>query len=42
MGVTEPTDAELVDLYWKTTVDDWAIPDHVMVAYGRAVRNECC
>lgn len=32
-----PTEAELVDLYWKTSGDDWAIPEHVMVAFARAV-----
>lgn len=31
------SDAALVDLYWQTTGDDWAIPDEVMVKFGRAV-----
>lgn len=32
-----PSDAALVDLYWKASGDDWAIPDWLMVKYGRAV-----
>lgn len=32
-----PSDATLVDLYWKASGDDWAIPDWLMVKYGRAV-----
>lgn len=31
------TDAALVDLYWRTTGDDWAIPDDVIIRYGGAV-----
>lgn len=31
------SDSALVDLYWDTTRDNWAIPEHVMIAYGRAV-----
>lgn len=31
------TDAEIVDLYWATSGDDWAIPEAVMVAFARAV-----
>ena len=31
------SDKFLVDLYWSTTGDDWAIPDSVMVAFARAV-----
>lgn len=34
------TDAQIVDLYWRTTGDDWAIPDRVMVAFARAVLAE--
>lgn len=32
----EPTEAQLIDLYWKTSGDDWAIPEWLMVAFGRA------
>jgi hypothetical protein len=31
------SDAALIDLYWHTTGDDWAIPEDVMVRYARAV-----
>ena len=32
----EVSDAELVDLWWETCSDEWAIPDHLMVEFGRA------
>lgn len=31
------TDAALVDLYWSAAGDGWAIPEAVMVKFGRAV-----
>ena len=31
------SDAEIVDLYWATSGDDWAIPETVMIAFARAV-----
>lgn len=31
------SDAFLVDLYWRTTGDNWGIPDRIVVAFGRAV-----
>ena len=33
----EPTDAALVDLWWSICNDEWAVPEDVMVAFGRAV-----
>lgn len=32
-----PSDAAIVDLYWKTSGDDWAIPEWLMVKFGRAL-----
>lgn len=33
----EPTDAELVDLWWTSCKGGWAVPEDVMVEFGRAV-----
>ena len=30
---------EIVDLYWHTTGDDWAIPEHIMLAFARAIEK---
>jgi hypothetical protein len=34
------SDEGLVDLYWTTSGDDWAIPDWLMVKFGRKVAAE--
>lgn len=31
------SDAAIVDLYWRTTGDDWAIPEEVMIKFARAI-----
>lgn len=33
----EISNSQLIDLYWKASGDDWAIPDWLMVKFGRAV-----
>jgi hypothetical protein len=33
----EITDAELIDLWWTNCADEWAVPEWVMVTFGRAV-----
>lgn len=30
------TDQGLIDLWWKTCSDEWAIPEYLMIAFGRA------
>jgi hypothetical protein len=31
------TNAHLIDLWWATCKDEWALPDELMVKFGRAV-----
>lgn len=35
--VARLSDAFLVDLYWRTTGDNWAMPDELIVKFGRAL-----
>lgn len=34
---TRMSDAEIVDLYWSTSAEDWAIPEWLIVKFARAV-----